>query len=429
MSNPKMRTVLLCAFLFVTSLVIAKAGLEWTRGDDEPDDDAVVEQKDERKDVDVDVRLEHLRDLERLKENEARIQEHAARLAERLAARIEVAVDANDFDFDHEFDHDSDGELMIRKEFDVSPGGDLSVKVPGADVEVVSGSSKKAEVLVFLDARDMDKARSYFEDLAFEVGSSGNKVSVRAKSADRSRWGWNRHGHAHILVRAVIPEQFNADISTSGGDISVDRLEGRLELVTSGGDIELGSITGDKISVTTSGGDIEAGKLDGPVHVTTSGGDIELGSVSGPEITVRTSGGDIDAGMLQAERVDVRTSGGDISLGSVTGMAIVKTSGGDIKVARNAGSLEASTSGGDIEVRLAESSELRLNTTGGSIEIHGPSHIGADVDLRGSEVALEGDMRFDGTKKKNVVDGRVNGGGPKITATSGGGDISLELNQ
>jgi len=217
MNNPKMRTLLLCSFLFVTSLVVAKAGLEWTRGDDEPEDDAIAEQKD----VNVDVRLEHLQDLERLKENEARIQEHAERLAERIAARVEVAFDANDFDFDHDFDHDSEGELMIRKEFDVKPGGDLSIKVPGADVEVIPASSDKAEVSVFLDARDMDKARSYFDDLGFDIGSSGNSVYVEAKSANKDRWGWNRHGHAHILVRVAIPREFDLNVSTSGGDISV----------------------------------------------------------------------------------------------------------------------------------------------------------------------------------------------------------------
>jgi hypothetical protein len=426
MNNPRMRVLLLCSFLFVTSLVIAKAGLEWARGDDEPEDEAVVQTEDE----DVIVHLDHLKHLEKLKENEARIREHAERLAERVAARVEIAVESQDFEFDYDFDHNGDGELMIRKEFDVSPGGDLEVRVPGADVEIVSASSNRAEVLVFLDARDMDKARSYFEDLDFEVESSGNNVSVKAKSADKGRWGWNRHGHAQILVRIAIPSEFNADVSTSGGDISLDRLEGTLKLATSGGDIEVGMVDGDEIMVTTSGGDIDAGNLTGGhVKLTTSGGDIGLGAVSGPEITVRTSGGDIDAGKLDAERVDVRTSGGDIGLGMVSGDAMVKTSGGDIEVSRMDGALDASTSGGDIEVRLAAAAELTLSTTGGSIDIHGPSNLGADLRLRASEVALEGGARFQGTKKKNVVDGAVNGGGPRISATSSGGEITLELNQ
>jgi hypothetical protein len=51
------------------------------------------------------------------------------------------------------------------------------------------------------------------------------------------------------------------------------------------------------------------------------------------------------------------------------------------------------------------------------------------VDLRASEVALEGGIQFEGTKKKDVVDGRVNGGGPTISATSSGGEVSLALNQ
>jgi len=420
-----MRTVLLCSFLFAASLVIAKAGLTWTRGDDEPDEDAYVESDK----ADIVVHLDEMKHLDKLKENEARIREHAERLAERIAARVEIAVGSEDLDFDHDFEHDGDGELMIRKEFDVSPGGDLNIKVPGADVEIVSATSDRAEILVFLDARDMDKARTYFEDLDFEVGSDGNKVYVNANSADKNRWGWNRHGHAHITVRAAIPSQFNADVSTSGGDISVEHLNGELKLATSGGDIELGAIEGREINVTTSGGDIDAGSLSGRVKLTTSGGDIDLGSVNGSEISVRTSGGDIDAGMLEAPNVDVRTSGGDISLGTVKGDAVVKTSGGDIEVGQLAGGLDAATSGGDIEVHLTATAGLSLSTTGGSIDIHGPSNLGADLQLRGSEVEVAGSVRFEGTKKKNVVDGVVNGGGPKISATSSGGEITLELGQ
>ena len=425
MSNPRMRTLLLCSFLFVTSLVIAKAGLTWTRGNDQSDDKVAAQTESSEQTAHFD----HMKHLDKLKDNEARIRVHAERLAERIAG-IEVAIESSDFDFDHNFEHNGDGELMIRKEFKVSEGGELTVNVPGADVEVVSTSSDRAEVLVFLDAQDMDKARSYFEDLEFEVGSSGNNVYVKARSADKNRWGWNRHGHAQILVRASVPRVFDADVSTSGGDVSVEQLAGVLNVATSGGDIQLGSIEGREMNVTTSGGDIDAGRLaGGVVKLTTSGGDIELGAVSGPEIVVRTSGGDIDAGKLDGDRVDVRTSGGDIALGGVTGRSIVKTSGGDIEVGAMDGELDASTSGGDIEVRMLKSATLSLSTTGGSIAIHGPSNLSANVDLRASEVALEGGIQFEGTKKKDVVDGRVNGGGPRISATSSGGDVSLALNQ
>ncbi|HUF09201.1 MAG TPA: DUF4097 family beta strand repeat-containing protein [Rhodothermales bacterium] len=425
MSNPKMRTLLLCSFLFVTSLVIAKAGLTWTRGNDEAED-KVAAQTESSEHV---AHFDHMKHLDKLKDNEARIRVHAERLAERIAG-IEVAIESSDFDFDHNFEHNGDGELMIRKEFKVSEGGELTVNVPGADVEVVSTSSDRVEVLVFLDAQDMDKARNYFEDLEFEVGSSGNKVYVKARSADKDRWGWNRHGHAQILVRASIPRVFDADVSTSGGDISVEQLEGVLNVATSGGDIQLGSIEGREMNVTTSGGDIDAGRLaGGVVKLTTSGGDIELGAVTGPEIVVRTSGGDIDAGKLDGDQVDVRTSGGDIALGGVTGRSIVKTSGGDIEIGAMDGELDASTSGGDIEVRMLRSASLSLSTTGGSIEILGPSDLAANVDLRASEVVVEGSVKIQGTVKKDKVDGQLNGGGPTISAVSSGGEVLLALNQ
>ncbi|MFV1979780.1 MAG: DUF4097 domain-containing protein, partial [Rhodothermia bacterium] len=347
MNSPKMRTILLTAFLFVTSLVIAKAGLNWAR-DDTPekethvDSEGLVQMKSTEIEK-IERHAEHMERLARLKENEARLAEHAAKLAEQIASRVDVRIkvktdpdvevtmdgydDGNstgysykysyNFDYDFNFDTDEVGELVMQETFSTSPGADLVIKVPGADLQVVSGRPDVAEISVFLDADNMNKAQEYLADLNFEIKSDGGDVYVTAKS--NSDWGWSGQGDARLTVRAQIPQRFNAKLSTSGGDVSVEQLTGTLALATSGGDIELGTINGDGIKVTTSGGDIEAGALNGPMKLTTSGGDIELGAVNGPEIYVTTSGGDIEMGAVSGGAVTVKTSGGDIEVGHVQG--------------------------------------------------------------------------------------------------------------
>jgi hypothetical protein len=458
MNSSKMRPILLSAFLLVTSLVIAKAGLEWTR-DDAPVEETVVT-KDEQA---HDKHMEHMEHLERLKENEARLREHAEALAEKIASNVDVKVKIHadpdvrvrvhtnpevrvevdredsedsgysysynyDYDYDYDFDFDTDevGEMVMHESFDTSPGADLIIQVPGADLQVVSGRSDVAEIFVFLEADNMSKAHDYFADLNFEIKSDGNDIIVTAES--NSDWGWSGHGDAHITVRAQIPSQFNADLSTSGGDVLVAQLNGRLTLATSGGDIELGAINGDGIKVTTSGGDIEAGALNGPMKLTTSGGDIELGAVNGPEVYVTTSGGDIEMGAVSGDEITVKTSGGDIEVGHVQGEStVVKTSGGDIEVGNLASDLEASTSGGDISVHMSKAFNVDLSTTGGSIDIVAPGHAGAELILDAGEVYMSGSGNFSGTREEDRIEGELNGGGPTIRATANHGEINLHI--
>jgi hypothetical protein len=462
-----MRTVLLLAFLFVTSLVIAKAGLNWTRGGDEAEErtDEVMEQR---------IHAEHEEHLERLRTNQERLREHAEALAEKIArdaeraaeraeriaekaermtddidvvvkveklgkeplVKVEVDEDGYsysysydydyDYDFDYDFDHGHVGQLVMHEVFDTSPGKDLIIKVPGADLQVITGKSDEAEIFIFLDGDDMKEAQEFFSKLNFDVSSRNGDVYVTAESeSDR---GWFGHDHGEVTVRAQIPSQFNAELSTSGGDVTVAHLEGTLALATSGGDIELGTISGDGTKVTTSGGDIEAGALRGPIKLTTSGGDIEIGGADGPSIYVTTSGGDIEMGAAAGEEITVKTSGGDIEVGALKARkAVVKTSGGDIGVANADGDLEAATSGGDIAVRLASARNVDLSTTGGSIEIAAPQSIRADVSLEASEVILDGPYDFRGTQEEDRVEGSLNGGGPKIRARSAHGEIYLKM--
>ena len=100
---------------------------------------------------------------------------------------------------------------------------------------------------------------------------------------------------AHFAPRARyairVPANFNADLDTSGGDISANGLSGNIKVDTSGGDLTFGQIHGD-IHADTSGGDITAKNCDGATNLDTSGGRIEVTGGSG-KLNVDTSGGNV----------------------------------------------------------------------------------------------------------------------------------------
>ncbi len=52
---------------------------------------------------------------------------------------------------------------------------------------------------------------------------------------------------------------------------------------------------------------------------------------------------------------------------------------------------------------------------------------GLELDLRGSDLVLPSGIAFDGTISPNSARGTINGGGPRITAVTGGGTVTFEI--
>ena len=93
------------------------------------------------------------------------------------------------------------------------------------------------------------------------------------------------------LFRLTVPRQHDLELSTSGGGIEVDDLQGRVSARTSGGSLSFGHIEG-PIEGKTSGGSISLKGCSGTASVSTSGGSIRIGEVDG-EVRAKTSGGSI----------------------------------------------------------------------------------------------------------------------------------------
>jgi DUF4097 and DUF4098 domain-containing protein YvlB len=336
-------------------------------------------------------------------------------------------------------------EKMIDQRFEVEAGGLLQVRVGDADVFVETGGTG-VHVEVFLEGRDMDRARSYFESLRFRVEQEGNTIVV-ATDPSRERSGfWNQNGGARIQVRAHVPETFDADLNTSDGDIALERMEGRITARTSDGDVTVAQLSGPAIQLRTSDGDIRAEALQAEtLTVQTSDGDLVLGKLLAPEMTLRTSDGDVRIDELEG-RAELVTSDGDVDVGTARGPMLrlrtsdgtiraealyasrseVRTSDGDIALEHASGDLEATTSSGDVRVGLTELDTVRLRTSDGDITIEVPGDARADVYLRGEDVRISSAFAFEGRVEEEEVDGMLNGGGSHLEASASNGTVILE---
>ncbi len=274
--------------------------------------------------------------------------------------------------------------------FQVARGGTLEVSISEGDISVSSWD--KAEVQIKAEGIDQDE----MEEL--RMSQIGNNVRVTF----RPEWG-----SRHVRFTINIPLEYNTDMHTSGGDIELQGIfRGMIEGSTSGGDIRLGDVEG-KVDMGTSGGDVIAGKVTGTARLRTSGGDVRLTTCSG-DVDLHTSGGEITVGNVGKTLV-ARTAGGDISIGDVGGEATISTAGGDITVGKVTGSVTMKTAGGDIELK-GGSGLIRAKTAGGDIDMK---------DLTGSVEAS--------TAGGDVIAQLRPSGNGRSRLSSSGGDVVLYL--
>lgn len=240
-----------------------------------------------------------------------------------------------------------DLDLIMEKRFPIAPGNDLRIKISGGDVAITTWS--KGEV--YIKVLGNENAAEQF-DFIFDNSDSYVHLKTKSKSS-LSNW----FSSIQLKIEVKVPERFNTDIHTSGGDIKLEGVEGENSLNTSGGDVTCKDFYG-SLDVTTSGGDIRLSGESTPINAHTSGGDIKLnysGKNSG--IDLSTSGGDIEVILPDDFNADmeISTSGGDVSC-NLTLNNTVKISEHKIVAKLNNGGNKflAHTSGGDIDVRKTD---------------------------------------------------------------------------
>jgi DUF4097 and DUF4098 domain-containing protein YvlB len=296
-------------------------------------------------------------------------------------------------------------EDVIRKGFNVSEGGTLRLDADLGAIKVVTGGTGVA-IEVVRKARG-DSAEKRMGGHQIDFRQSGNDVIVEDDLEHKS-WSFFGNSRYEVQWNIRVPDRYNLDIQTSGGSIQVDDIAGNVDARTSGGSISTGRVEGEA-TLKTSGGSVRVAGATGPVSAHSSGGSIDIGDTTG--------------------EVEARTSGGSIRLARTGGNVLARTSGGGIRIEDASGSVDASTSGGSIQASLSRqpSGDSRLSTSGGSVTVTLAPSIRAELDARASGGGVSSDIPITthGTTKDGVLQGTINGGGPKLVLRTSGGGIRV----
>ncbi len=268
----------------------------------------------------------------------------------------------------------------IDKTFKVKTGDKLILDADEGDI-AVSGQDSE-ELVVHVSVRGSE---SLTKNYKVDMDQDGGVVTIRARH-DRRMFHWFDNNSLDIKYDIQLPKKFNVRLETSGGNIDLAGVDGELRGQTSGGDLRIDDVHG-KVNISTSGGNVK----------------------------VRKSTGELTFG----------TSGGDIVGDDLAGTLNVETSGGNISIMKAEGALHASTSGGNIRVELMDNKGIDLSTSGGSVTLTLPKSATGDVNAETSGGEVSCDFPFNGKIRDGSFHGTINGGGERIRLESSGGDIVI----
>ncbi|MHB8930916.1 MAG: DUF4097 family beta strand repeat-containing protein [Melioribacteraceae bacterium] len=291
----------------------------------------------------------------------------------------------------------STGDKEIKKEFKVNSGGKVTIDLKtGADIEIKGWNKDLLSVVASIED-DKDNP------IEFEFNQSGNNVEITSKYTHK-----NKHNHSSAKLTLQVPQKYNIDFTTMGGDVDIKSVEGELEGKTMGGALILSNLKGN-LNLTTMGGEISLKNSEVDGSVKTMGGEVLVENVKGDvnassmggkvrqinvegknksigkEVNISTMGGELEIDKAP-NGAKLRTMGGDINVNSVGKFLDAETMGGNIEAKEVDGWIKAKTMGGDVNVKMVGNPkdgnrDVKLTSMGGDITLVVPSGLSMEIDV------------------------------------------------
>jgi len=343
----------------------------------------------------------------------------------------------------------------------------LHVKIEGGSIRLEGYSGHRISYLV----HSIDPApphRGPDNPPQYKVASYARGATSWLVATPRSQSSGIRA--IEFVVR--VPQRVRSvDLETSGGDVDVHNVGGRVSIVSGGGSLYVDDVDG-MVSGSTGGQDINVGTIESDARFRTGGGKITIRKIKG-NLDAFTGGGAIflGTGMRNASlesgagdihvtfcggELKVQSGGGNLLLGDVGGPADIRTNGGNLQLRSAKGFVQAHTTAGDIELNGVPGAEAStevgsivvklepstgkmpnslLKTSTGDITVYLPANLPITVrasvtlgknhainsDLSGINVVAEGTD----WNSSLIAEGKLNGGGPVLEVHTNNGSINF----
>lgn len=302
----------------------------------------------------------------------------------------------------------NDDQPTITKTFDLNQPGTLNASSSGGGIVVRTHQEPKVVIEAFvrknghLLSPSDDELDDVLDNFELDFSKSGSVITASVKRKSRFSFMSN----VGISLTITVPEKMSCDVSSSGGGLKIEGVNGTHSFSSSGGGVKLENVKG-TTEARSSGGGVKATNLSGDVRLSSSGGGVSVDGAHGS--------------------VYARSSGGGVHLNAIHGEADASSSGGGVTVTGETASVKAKSSGGSVKVNISMlTKELYLESSGGGVDavIHNGDQLGLDLDLRSDHVHIDL-SDFSGTSEKNRVKGSMNGGGIPVYMHASGGNVNV----
>jgi len=235
--------------------------------------------------------------------------------------------------------------LTDSYETDVNSVSKINLGLKSADVEIKESENELISVEIYSNT-----------DSEIKIDSADNTLSVTERGDNSSGVFFNTQKKVIVFVPATYAGEYS--LNTHSGDITAenDLLNNTVNASTHSGDIVLKNTR--DITLSTSSGDITINKNDYKAEISTSSGEIEINEFNLKEVSdIASSSGDINIGTLDMlNNLNITSSSGDVEINTNKSNCYVETEtgSGDVGIKNSDRKsdivLKIKTSSGDIEV-------------------------------------------------------------------------------
>lgn len=266
----------------------------------------------------------------------------------------------------------------------------LNIRPGQGSITVIGTDENRVRVEIYATRRGLailggDKIS---DDYRVVFRQRGNEVT--AEVVGRRGGAWSSNAPSFNIV-VYTPYRSNGTLLTSAGDVSVENINGNLDIRNSAGNITL---TGGKgqARLSSASGSISVKEHEGKVFANVLAGDVIMNDVEG--------------------EIRLRVVAGNALLDKMFGSFIIHVTNGNINFLAN---------------RIDEL--VDLESVLGNINVQIPGQGGLDLNVSGSDVNVGLITNFAGDIRRNSINGKFNGGGTPIRIKTTSGKVDLIINQ
>jgi len=344
-----------------------------------------------------------------------------------------VNILGSDYDFDVNASSPAQGVTRVVLE---NIKGNLSLKGENtSDIKLTGHKSIRA-----FNKTDADRADQQSTVL---LDRQGDLLIVRAQEPHNSRML-----SVTTDLDLVIPKGVSVETRGRAGDLSIEDIDGGVEISGGRGDIRLNRIGKDVKVESSRSGLVRAIDIKGGVDLQGRGSEVQIENVKGEVKVNGEFGGTLEFRALAkslhftSARSDLRTEQtpgsvvldlGELKMENVVGPVRFQTGSRDVQITDVSNSLELTLDRGDIQVSQSKTPmpKMEIRTRNGDITVSAPEKSGFDLDARTAQG--EASNEFGGSLEQKS-DGRgatikgKSGAGPQVILNTERGSLTFKKN-